>query len=481
MTPAEALVAPPATDPRRRLRPVAATAGGAVVVVALAVTTVLPHPTVAGALGLVVVAVCLTALYRATFGGSFAPVAVTFWTFVAVWVGFAPLLQIRDDVLPWPDLPLYQYYVTAQVILLLAVGAHVLGYTRRPPPRPTTASRPMTGRLNVTVEKAVAVSALAAGLTAACLPQTGGLAVRFTTRDVLQAAIRHAGLIGGKDLALLGLLSTLPAAAGLAALVLCLLCWRERAYAGGRGRWVLLAATAAAAAVNVVYNNPLTANRFATFSTMLAATFALVRFDRQRWRTAFSAVMLLGLAVVYPLANLFRNDRSRASLRLGADAYYTWDFDGFQQTVNAVYYVHVHGHTWGYHLVSALLFWVPRSIWTGKAVAAGNVVAASRGYPFQNLSLPFWAEMFVEFSLVGVVVVFFFYGLAARRLDATLGRSAAGLGGALAVTLAACQIGLLRGPLGAQIPLVGAALAVLVVGVAGWPARWSWRLTRGPT
>jgi len=87
----------------------------------------------------------------------------------------------------------------------------------------------------------------------------------------------------------------------------------------------------------------------------------------------------------------------------------------------------------------------------------------------------------VEFSLVGVVVVFFFYGLAARRLDATLGRSAAGLGGALAVTLAACQIGLLRGPLGAQIPLVGAALAVLVVGVAGWPARWSWRLTRGPT
>ena len=66
-------------------------------------------------------------------------------------------------------------------------------------------------------------------------------------------------------------------------------------------------------------------------------------------------------------------------LRLGLDAYTTYDFDGFQQTVNSVYYAHVHGHTWGYHLVSALLFWVPRSIWKGKAFAAGNAVAASRG------------------------------------------------------------------------------------------------------
>ncbi len=454
---------------------IAVTTCGAGAIALLGVNLVLPRPTVAGLLGLVVIAVCLTALYQVTVSGTFAPVAVTFWTFVVVWVGFAPLLQIRYDVLPWPDLPLYQFYVTAQVILLLAVAAYRVGYRGRAPA--------MTGarwrRLDITIEKAVVVTGFALLLTMVCLPQTGGLAVRFTTRDELQNAIKHAGLVGGKDLALLGLLSTLPAAAGLVALVLCLLCWRDRNWADPRAKRILLAVTGVAVLLNIIYNNPLSANRFATFSVMLAAGFALVRLDRQRWRSLFSVGMLGGLAVIYPLANLFRNSASRASLRLGAEAYFTYDFDGFQQTVNSAYYVHVHGHTWGYHLVSALLFWIPRSLWQGKAISTGNVVAASRGYKFQNLSMPFWTEIFVEFSFIGVVVLFYFYGKLALRLDQALNDSRVGFGMALAVLFAACQIGLLRGPLGAQIPLVGAAFAVLVVGVAGWRGR-AWGLTRAP-
>ncbi|GAB3977171.1 hypothetical protein V1634_14450 [Plantactinospora veratri] len=458
---------------RWRTAPVVASAAGAALVVLLGVTTVLPRPTVAGALGLVVVGICLAALYHATVAESFAPVAVTFWAFVGVWVGFAPLLQIRDRRLPWPDLPLYQHYVTAQVILILAVTAYWAGYARRlPEPRQIS-----SGRLRVTVEKAIVLTGLALVMAVVCLPRTGGLAVRFTSRDDLQRAIEQAGLRGGGDLALLGLFSTLPAATSVVALILCLLCWRNRGYADARARLILALATAVAVALNLVYNNPLTANRFSSFSVMLAAGLALVRLRRQRWRTLFSVGMLLGLAVLYPLANLFRNDRSRGNLRLGLDAYYTWDFDGFQQTVNAAFYVDSQGHTWGHHLISALFFWVPRSLWEGKAIPAGNVVADSRGYEFQNLALPFWAEVFVEFSLVGVVVLFFCYGKLARRLDRALNSSPAHLPVALAVIFAACQIGLLRGPLGAQIPFVGAAFVVLLAGVLGWRGR-IWGLTR---
>jgi hypothetical protein len=464
-----------AARPRPRAAPIGAAVAGAVVLVLLGVTLVLPRPTVAGVLGLVVIAVCLTALYQVTFSGSFAPVAVTFWAFVTVWVGVAPLIQIRDDVLPWPDLPLHQYYVTAQVILLLAVGAYWAGYGRGAAVPAAAPSR----RFGITIEKAIVVTGLAFVLTAVCLPQTGGLAVRFTTRDELQAAIKQAGLAGGKDQALLGLLSTLPAAVCLVALILCLLCLRDRNHATAKAKRILQATAGVAALLNIIYNNPLTANRFATFSVMLAVVFALVRFDRQLWRTLFSAGMLGGLAVVYPLANLFRNDKSRSSLRLGLDAYYTYDFDGFQQTVNSVYYVDVHGHTWGHHVLSALLFWVPRSLWEGKAIGAGNAVAASRGYQFQNLALPFWAEVAVEFSIAGVVVVFFFYGRLAARLDRALNGPGPGVGLLLAgaVLFAACQIGLLRGPLGAQIPLVGAAFAVLVGAAMAWRGR-SWGLTR---
>jgi hypothetical protein len=455
---------------------------GTIAVVILGVVTVLPHPTVAGLLGLIIVAICLSALYRVTVTGSFAPVAVTFWSFVTIWVGFAPLLQIRDGVLPWPDLPLRQFYVTAQVILLVAVAAFAVGYQKwgggsRPRPRRGLLKARRGGRLDITIEKSLAMTGLALVMAACCLPQTGGLWVRFTTRDTLQTAIKQAGLVGGKDLALLGLLSTLPAAVSLVALVLCLLCWRERNYSGTAARRILVAGTAVAGLLNIIYNNPLTANRFATFSVMLAAGFSLVRFERQRWRAMFSIGMVVGLAVVYPLANLFRNTKSRGKLRLGLDAYFTYDFDGFQQTVNGVYYVQVDGHTWGHHLVSALLFWIPRSLWDGKAIAAGNVVADSRGYSFQNLALPFWAEVFVEFSLVGVVVLFFYYGKLAARLDEAFAGTSVDLTLAVAVVFAACQIGLLRGPLGAQIPLVGAAFAMLTFGVVGWRGR-RWGLTR---
>ena len=460
---------------------------GAVVVVLLAVTMVVPRPTVAGALGVAVVAVCLAALHRATFGPSFAPVAVTFWSFVAVWAGFAPLLQIRYGTLPWPDVPLYQFWVTAQVVLLFAVVAYWAGYALRrrtvrgQSPPPPAVSRPPARRFTVTVEMAVLATGFALVLTAVCLPLTGGLLVRFTTRDNLQQAIRGAGLVNGSDQSLAGLLGILPAAVSLVAMLLCLLCLRQGNRAGRSSGRLLLIATVVAIGLNVIYNNPLSANRFVTFSSMLAAVLAVVRFDRRRWRWLFTATMLVGLTVVYPLANVFRNDASRGQLRIGADAYSTIDFDGFQQTVNSVYYAHVHGHTWGYHLASALLFWVPRSLWTGKAIATGNAVAAGRGYTFQNLSLPLWAEVFVEFSLTGVVVVLYLYGRLAARLDRAVSDRPEGLAMALAVLFAACQVGLLRGPLGAQIPFVGAAFVMLTAIVVGMRGRhWGLTTVDGP-
>src|SRR5690606_25030719 len=114
-------------------------------------------------------------------------------------------------------------------------------------------------------------------------------------------------------------------------------------------------------------------------------------------------------------------------------------------------------------------------IWEGKAIGAGNVVAASRGYDFQNLSLPFWAEVFLEFSLVGVVVLFFFYGRMARFLDYSLRDTRAGLIPLLTILFAACQIGLLGGPLGAQMPFAGAAFGVAVISVVAWRGH-AWRL-----
>jgi hypothetical protein len=455
---------PPASDPKLNLRrSLIGVAVVAVPIVVLGIDTVAPRPTLAGFLGLLVVAICLAALYQIAVHGPFAPVAITFWAFVIVWVGLAPLLQIRDRHLPWKDTPLTQLYATAQLILLVAIVAFWLGYSR-----PSAAAlRPTRHRFDIRPRNVVLMTAATLVLSAYSIATTGGLAVRFTSRDHLKAAITKAGVSGGGDLAKLGLLNTLPAAASLAALVLCLYCLRHGLYEDRRTRLALVCATGVAVVLNVIYNNPLSASRFAAFGVVLAVIVTLVDFSKPWLRGGFVSAMVFGLAVVYPLADLFRNEAKRSHLRLGASAYYTYDFDGFQTTVNAVDYTQQHGHTWGYHLISALMFWVPRSMWTDKARPAGIVVAENRGYTFQNLSLPLWAELFMEFWWVGVAVVFFGYGWLARRLDTVILAKRKSAAAVLTILVAACQIGFLRGSVGSQIPFPATAfIAATVCGLA---------------
>ena len=386
----------------------------------LGVVTVLPHPTAAGVLGLAVVTLCLAALYRSVTGDGFAPAATTFWAFVLVWVGFPPLLQIRDGRLPWPDTPLTHLYLGAQLILLSSVLAFWWGYYGRPGHPPADRSTEVrSGRYSVSVKYAAVITAATAALAAIALPLTGGLAVRFQNRDAVTEALTKAGMIGGGDQALSGLLNMLPAAASVASLVLCLRCLKGRAATDERSRRILYAATAVAAILNLIFNNPLSATRFISLSMVLAVILVLVDFSALWRRIAFAATMVGGLAFVYPLADALRNDAQKGSLRIGAQAYYTYDFDGFQQTVNSVYYVGENGITWGHHTLSALLFWVPRWLWEDKAMPAGFPVAASRGYTFQNLSMPLWAELYIEFWFFGLLLMFL-YGRIARRLDRSI-------------------------------------------------------------
>ena len=431
-----------------------------VVLVLLAAVTVRPHPTLAGVLGLAIVGLCLSELIRIAVTGPFAPVAITLWAFAGVWVGFAPLLQIRDGHLPWRDTPLTGLFVEAQLILLVSLVAFRIGYGLRV--RAGTSAAPrlrMWPRISLTPAVAIVATAVAAALAAIAIPRTGGLWVRFTTRDDLKEMMAETGVTTGPDKALAGLLGTLPAAASLCALVVCLLCLRHRDI-GRRSRILLLSATGVAVLLNLIFNNPLTATRFVTFSVALAAFLCLVDLRARLRRMLFVGMMVFGLLLVYPLANLFRNSASRERLRLGFDAYYTFDFDGFQQTVNTVSYVDTLGHTWGYHTISALLFWIPRSQWTGKALPAGIPVAEGRDYGFTNLALPLWAEFYLEYSWVGVLVAMFCYGWVARRLDGVFQRWQAGAAQVLATVIAACQIGLLRGPLGAQLPFFATAMAI---------------------
>jgi oligosaccharide repeat unit polymerase len=148
---------------------------------------------------------------------------------------------------------------------------------------------------------------------------------------------------------------------------------------------------------------------------MLAA-FGIFR-TRARTRISFGAA-LAGFLFIFPVLGGFRNSISFASFTGNLESVLLGgDYDSFAEINNSIAYVTKHGYSYGYQLLGDLFVWVPRSIWPTKPQSTSTLVAESMGYPFTNVSAPLWAELLVDFGLIGVVVGFVLVGALLGRLD----------------------------------------------------------------
>lgn len=117
------------------------------------------------------------------------------------------------------------------------------------------------------------------------------------------------------------------------------------------------------------------------------------------------------------------------------------------------------------------MFFVPRSLWEGKALPSGAYTAEKLGYAFTNLSAPAPGELYLEFSYVGVVLGAVAMGYVYRKADTLYAASLAFGGISLhriqAAMLAGFTIILMRGSLLAVISTIAtsfAAVGLLMLG-----------------
>ena len=91
-----------------------------------------------------------------------------------------------------------------------------------------------------------------------------------------------------------------------------------------------------------------------------------------------------------------------------ANTYNTINYDAFSNIGTIIEYVSIHGYSYGYQLLSAALFFVPRFFWPDKPGPSGKIVGDylidEYGFTYNNLSNPIVSEGYLNFGVFGVII-----------------------------------------------------------------------------
>ncbi|MEX0873330.1 MAG: hypothetical protein WD646_13415 [Actinomycetota bacterium] len=393
------------------------------------------------------------------------PLVFSFHTFVYVWLGLAPLAQYDANYLPLltPLLGIRPrnsgYDDLVPLVILAGIVAFELGHSWK-----TEAPLKWRGELRRIRLELLCLTAIPLAGIAVML--RGGLITLFSARQIsreLAGATEGAESLVGYGLA--------RAALGFPLLVavLGLIVWRRSGRSPGhRGivsspAWMVALVLALA-----VVSLPISSTRVWTGTVVLAIGFALATTGSRARRRLTMVLALAAVLLVFPYADLFRRDLSTsleitsARNQLATNSSYSM----YAQIAMGVSYVDRSGFSFGQQSIGSLFFFVPRSLWSGKPIDTGDLVALAEGLPSRlNPSSPLWEEGFVEGGWGGVVILFFLLGFVSARLerhgDNDLRYARKGRASLLVPLLGGYLIFILRGSLLAATPTLAGLLVIV--------------------
>lgn len=334
------------------------------------------------------------------------------WVFTYIFMGIAPTAQILSGLTstttpgvdPGMDLP------TAFVVVL-GLGCYELGrlgWMLR------EQHRARGTRVHVTPVHPVrtVVLALVGVILGAYFVSRVGFAGSLGSREGAQAA-RNAAWPDPAMRAIFyaGAVYPLLAATGALAQL------ARTARGSSNRRWALGGAIAAGTVLLLIVN-PIASARY-TFGTVafaLAVYLGAVATPLRARITMLGGIV--GFLAVFPIADAFRREDSVATRAGFFEEYLSNpDYDAFWQIANALSY-DIDGLVVPFRqALGSLLFFVPRAIWPNKPTDTGILLAEYRGYSFDNLSAPMWAEALVNGGVIAVVILFLALGAAIRAMD----------------------------------------------------------------
>jgi hypothetical protein len=362
-----------------------------------------------------VLAYCIVRIGRLAHRNTRRWSELCFWAFCYVWLGLAGMAQYLSDENPlWTHIGDELARTQALVILAGFVAFDVAGVLYRRWPRSGTAERrPVRW---ITMRSACGLSVVALLLTPLFVYVSGGLPVLFSNRQDLYQHLVDQGLYSDNGNAVGGLIRTFSNAVPYVALISLL------ALVAADRRWLrevrVVLALVVVVAINVVLNNPISNARY----WFLAFVIGIGLHVAGRWRGRIVPALVAGYigmaSVAFPYLDAFRADGWSNAVRAPYE-FFTGKTDyGAVTDIGLTIRLTMHdGFTGGRQILGALLFWVPRSLWPDKPHNTGWLISVDTNFPNRNLDSPLWAEGYVDYGLIGVLLLLGVAGLLCRLVD----------------------------------------------------------------
>ena len=339
------------------------------------------------------------------FASPARPVRVFAWFYFYVFLGIAPLVQLSGSTWALPSTPLSNASVTstALIVFLFVMAWDVAGVVVQ---RRTTSVIYPPRRFEVSNQRIVVLAAIALLVAAYEVHQIGGVGQLFTSR------LQRATSLQSLSTASKGIANALLV---YPVFVCAYVLLAARRFRRARSLRVLTFFMTAAA---LVLANPESNSRYSVGTVYLGLAFAWVWPLTKNQMVTVGLTALIGLFIVFPALNKFRTNAHTTPVIGGVSAQLTrGDYDSFEQIANTQKYVAAKGHTDGAQELSALLFFVPRTVWSTKASDTGVIVGQFMGYSFTNLSAPAPAEAYIDGGVAWVVVIGALIGGGSTWLD----------------------------------------------------------------
>ncbi len=350
-----------------------------------------------------------------------------FWLFTYIFMGLAPTVQLRSGLISRTT-PGIDEALDLSTAVLVWVGVicyeigRILAIAReRRRRRPAQAERFPAAAQPKHSDPVTAVSAvrttllIVAGVAAsAFFVSRMGFSALFGSRELAQAT-RAALWPDPATRSVIYSLAIYPLLVGIGSLSQL----RKKA-SRSVSRWYLVLMMAATALLLIVVN-PLSSARYSLGTVLFAlVVYAGAVVSPGRVRITLAAVVV-AFVFLFPIADAFRG----TTVQLGRDSFFgeykgNPDYDAFWQIANAYSYVLDGLVEPGRQALGVILFWVPRGIWPDKPVDTGILLAQYRGYSFDNLSAPLWAEFLVNGGPIVLALGFILVGYFLRVMDSKL-------------------------------------------------------------